>query len=851
MPPVVAAVAGIVSGVASAVVAIGGAVAGLGGLGGALFRMGIGMVVSSLLAPKPPRGAIARRNSTFAIRQPSPSRRIPYGVSRLGGIYFYAETYAPAGLTEKSMISLVLGIGDGPIEAVDKMYFDDEEVALTNLGNDSNGRPIYGATAASTYYPSGGVRLVTCQFYTGSAGQPADATLVANSASKWTASHTLDGIAYAVVTMLYDPEVFRMGVPNISFEVRGRNDVYDPRTSSSAYSNNPALCLNHYLTTAKTGPNATYASEVDETALTAAANVCDETVSLDAGGTEKRYTCNGFIDLAESPEGVISDFKTAMAGWMVYAGGKFKIYAGAYVTPTLTIDEDFLAGPVEVRNRMPKRERINLVKGVYQAPQTDYQPTDFPSVTNSGYVTEDGEEMSRDMELVFTTSPATAQRIAKIELERSRREITVGLLCNLKALPAEAGMTVNLTLDRFGYSAKPFFVQSSTIGLLDDGTVGLSLSLREIESACYSWTPASDEKAVANAPDLSVGPPQVGSLTVSPDASAAFAEGEFPIRPQITTNTTGAAIRYSYTAPILTEAGGEPYNNEPELRPSLTEGRTLYARAFKAGYEPSDSFEGTYISTSSPETYSGLHGRFRADIPEALNHFSRPGVSLWNNTGVFYNQLSDGRGGYDIVNAGSFQFSPSYNDSLQAVEFDGSNDRLWTRDGTRGGSTYYYGYRMPPLPMTMIVALTSPASWANFGTVICSIPVSGNSYVRIKAYYNYLQAARIDDYGSEATSSGSYIGYANTFYVAAARFTTSIGQMRVNKSSDTANTSSLSVSNQGPMGLGAQIPSATNTASHTDFWSGSIHEVMTFSSNLSDATIDTITDYLTDKYNPS
>lgn len=848
MPQIVAIVVGIVKGVAAVVGAISAGVAALGPIGAALFKLGVGLVISSLLAPKPPRGALARRNSTFAIRQPSPSRRIPYGVTRLGGIYFYAETTAPAGSDDLTLLTLVFGIGDGPIEAVDKMYFDSEEVSLVSTGTDSNGRALYGATSGTTWFPTGGARLVTCSFYTGSAGQPADATLVAASDSKWTATHTLDGIAYARVTLAYDAEVFKLGVPNISFEIRGRNDIYDPRTASSGYSANTALCLSHYLTTAKTGPNATYATEIDATALTAAANVCDESVSLDAGGSESRYTSNGFVDLAEKPEGIINDFKTAMAGWMVYSGGRFKVYAGAFETPTFTIDADMLAGAVTIQNRTPKRERFNLVKGVYQAPENVYQPTDFPSVTNATYQTEDGEEIDRDMELVFTTSPATAQRIAKIELERSRQELVVSLICNLRSLPAEAGMTVYVTLSRYDWDAKAFFVQSSSIGLLDDGTVGVSLSLREIASSVYSWTPATDEKAVATAPSLSVGPPKVDTLTASPDGSSAFGDEDFPVRVALATDTADAAIRWSKSFSPTNSSEGNPYDDSPAERPLLSEGETLYARAFKEGYQDSDALEETYTSTNSANSISGLHGRFRSDLRSTLNLWTTGGVGTWTNQGQQYGGVP-ATGGVDITNSGFFYYSPLFNPAKLGIDFDGTDDRLWSRDGTRGATTYFFGYRMPPVPCTVVVALTNTAT-VTYGTLFSSVPnpVTSDSVGIYRYYGNWL--AWMKD-GSYKYSSGGTPATASTFEVVAGTFSDTSRGVRVNKTSDTPDTNSLTVDISGPIGIGADVQSVTDTSLASDFWAGTVNEVMIFDSVLSDSDIDDLTDYLTGKYNPS
>ena len=848
MPPVVGAIVGIVQGIAAAVGASGGALGGLAtasGIGGALFRIGAGMVISSLLAPKPPRGALARRNSTFAIRQPSPSRRIPYGLTRMGGIFMYAETTG-----DGEYLRMIFGIGDGPIEAIDSIYFDEKEVPLTTTTNDANGRPIYFASAGSDWnketVTAGAVPHAWFSKYTGAAGQPADATFIAASDGKWTSSHTLDGIAYVAVTLLWNPEMFPQGVPNVSFKIRGRNDIVDSRSSTTAYSTNPALCLAHYLTTAKTGPNVDTATEIDDAALQAAANVCDESVSLNAGGTESRYTCNGFVDLAENPEGIINDFKTAMAGWMVYAGGKFKMYAGAHVTPTFTIDDDMIAGPVTVENKTPKRNRFNTIKGVYQSPETVFQPTDFPAVTNATYVTEDGEEISQDVELVFTTSPATAQRIGKINLEKSRKQLSVALVCNLRALPAEAGMTVNLTMERFDWSAKSFLVNSSTIGILDDGTVGVRLTLTETDATVYSWTPADDEKAVATAPSLTVTEPQVATITATPDSSSAFAEAEFPISVQLETATTGAAIRYSKSFGP-TNNTGEPYIDDPELRPSISEGETLYARAFLEGYKASPLLQNNYISTNGPGGISGLHGRFRADLVETLPRVAQRGAKRWSNKGQGWDGTD---GGFDIVNAGLAATTPVYEQDRFGITFDGTDDFLCSRDGTRGGSIYYKSYTTPDLPCTVIIAFTTPSSTSQYGTLFCSQKGSGNSFLQIKQYYSYLQACMTDTGGYQYCSGGYYIGYANTFYVAAAKFTSSSRQLRVNKSDDTAYAYSSTFSTQGQgIGLGALM--TTPTTGFSDYFPGTVHEVLLYEGSPYDPYIDLVTDYLTAKYNPS
>lgn len=108
----------------------------------------------------------------------------------------------------------------------------------------------------------------------GATTQVADANLVAESVG-WTSNHRLRGRAYLYAKMAFYADRWPTGIPNLKAEVRGRK-CYDPRTTLTAWSDNPAICIRDYLTSAH-GLGATSA-EIDDTALIAAANICDEYV---------------------------------------------------------------------------------------------------------------------------------------------------------------------------------------------------------------------------------------------------------------------------------------------------------------------------------------------------------------------------------------------------------------------------------------------------------------------------------------------------------------------------------------------------------------------------------------------
>lgn len=125
---------------------------------------------------------------------------------------------------------------------------------------------------------------VRIRSYTGAPGQVADPDLIAASGGRWTSQHIGTGIAYLYIRLEYDQQVFgQIGVPEIKAVVRGKR-VFDPRTSTTAWTNNAALCTRDFLLDPVHGLGAD-ASEIVASEVIAAANICDEEVILYTTGT--------------------------------------------------------------------------------------------------------------------------------------------------------------------------------------------------------------------------------------------------------------------------------------------------------------------------------------------------------------------------------------------------------------------------------------------------------------------------------------------------------------------------------------------------------------------------------------
>ena len=144
-------------------------------------------------------------------------------------------------------------------------------------------------------------------------------------------------------------------------------------------------------------------------------------------------------------------------------------------------------------------EQFNKVVGLYQSEETNFQPTNYPEITNAGYVASDGQVLEKQINLTFTDDSARAQRIAKIYLEKSRRQYQISLAVNLEKFTLSPGDSVMLTLPNLGFNQKVFEVMEYKFG--GNMELGLELTLRETSSSVYDWS-TSEEQNVTPAPAL-------------------------------------------------------------------------------------------------------------------------------------------------------------------------------------------------------------------------------------------------------------------------------------------------------------------------------------------------------------
>ena len=409
-------------------------------------------------------------NRTQMIKQPAQPRRVVYGEVRVSGTLVFAET-----TNSDEFIHLVIALATHEIEGFQSFRIDENTVTVNASG----------LVTAPSQYVDGSTNLIRLKTKTGADNQTAQSDLV-SEVTNWTSNHRLRGIAYIYARLKFNSNAFPQGLPNISATIRGKK-VYDPRTTNTGYSNNPALCIRDYLTDTKYGLGCS-ASEIDDTSFSAAANTCEEQVTLAAGGQANRYTMNGSFETSHSAKDILERMLTSCGGILTYTNGKFRLRVAEYRSPSITLTESDLRGSIKLDAKQSQADNYNAIKGVFSPSSNDYIAADYPPVTSSTFEAEDNNEQRfLDYDLPFTTNAPEAQRLAKIALFRSRQQISLQLSANLKGFQLDVGDTVNITLPRYGFTNKIFEIAEWNLAINGGAEIGVDLQLRETASAVYDW----------------------------------------------------------------------------------------------------------------------------------------------------------------------------------------------------------------------------------------------------------------------------------------------------------------------------------------------------------------------------
>ncbi|WP_116830775.1 phage tail protein [Pseudomonas syringae] len=386
--------------------------------------------------------------SAQTVRSSKAPIRFILGRVSTGGVLVWAQEQSGT-LTEGEQIHLVYVLCEGAIDALENIYLGEEEIG--SFGEFASYELIVNPTEVNAFLKA------NCQ--------------------DWKDSQIGRGLSFVRITLKYSAEKFPSGIPDTRFVVRGRNDIYDPRTGNNIYTANTALHILWFLRNRCNVPD----DEIIFETFASAANVCDEALTNADGSVSQRYRTSCVIGADEQRPGVLQKLEASCAGKLIRVGGRWMLQAGAYYGPyDFEITEDMIIGTVSGSTESTNDSAINTVRGTFIDPEQSWTETDYPEVSVSEWILEDGGEAAETMTFSYVTDAYQPQRLANISLRQRRAGGAISLPMNFSGYNCRPGRVVLVNLPSLNIFGE-FIVSDWSMG----DNEGCTVQVKQYEAAIF------------------------------------------------------------------------------------------------------------------------------------------------------------------------------------------------------------------------------------------------------------------------------------------------------------------------------------------------------------------------------
>lgn len=494
---------------------------------------------NALLTPKPPKPSDGKAPKVQAI----PNRIWAVGTNRIAGNYMLWET---DGDTLYGVIALVGHL----VHSIHTFYLQDDIVTLDENGNVqelSDGR-------------YGGDR-VFIDTRLGAAANTAYAPFVdaLSDQDVYTNDHKLNGTASLAISCKSPgakkyQKIFPYGIPQPSAVIDCAL-VYDWRDAEQSrddpstwkFSKNSALILAWHLCDNRFG----YHKDFDTAILpvidmwTEEANVCDETVTRAAGGSEPRYECHGWTTTDRNPKEGLNSILASCDGWLCSRGdGAILFVAGKFREKYVaTISDEDIAG-YTIQSDVAEEDEINRLVPRFTYPATDYTDTDTDFWEDIDAQLKTGQVLTQEADFSWVQSWTQARRLGLREFKRIREKKHGTLDVRLSGINAAYArwIKVNSTYRVPRLDGMIIENRKSSVSIMKGG---FTLQWRPVPTDIDAWDPETDEGSAPPVPpkptikDLST--PVIDSVVAVSNGSSVYLRVTID---ELTDDSVIPAVRY-------------------------------------------------------------------------------------------------------------------------------------------------------------------------------------------------------------------------------------------------------------------------------------------------------------------
>jgi hypothetical protein len=421
-------------------------------------------------------------------------RKLVFGRTAFPMDLRYAE---PSG-TNQEYIDYIFALAAHKSDAIESIYFEDD-LAWTLAGG-AQGKfagyltieVILEAGAGAYHTVNGGAIWGASQRLTGCTTMKV--RIKRSDNSKTSQSPFASGIAgqWTVIgrgMAVYDPARDSTVAGGSGSQRANDQTTWAYTVSSVARGNNPALQLLAYMLGWKIGGVGSVgcgqaADVLDLPSFAVAAALCDESVALAAGGTQRRYEAGRAFSDGDDPPAVIRLLLDAMNGELVDDGGRLALRIAVNdLTAAYTLtDDDFVSG-YGWRPVAPIGQQFTVVRGKFSQPDAPslFALVDFPEVAIAR-ASLAPRPMTIDLSAV--QEQRRAERIAKQTAQRNLYQGEFSVTLGVRGWLLRRNMVVAITSTVRGWTAKLFRVRALTFNA--DATV--NAVFREEHASIYAWS---------------------------------------------------------------------------------------------------------------------------------------------------------------------------------------------------------------------------------------------------------------------------------------------------------------------------------------------------------------------------
>lgn len=493
----------LIGGIGALVGSIGAGGLSLGSIAIGVASMAAQWLLSTMLAPEQKQRGIKTRMETGGDNPPT----FIIGEYATAGQLIYANTLDKGSNIPEACLVYVICLSALPVTSVSNRVFINNEGCTIDEESSWGG-----GFMEVTEYVKGGDDGGYClmKFHLGDQNSADDWLMdkFGNDPDRpWNNDMFLPGCAYAIVQAWYSNRGIWTGLPEFRFQVRGLK-LYDPRKDSTQpggsgshrwnnqntweFTKNPKVIEYNFHRGIYWDDKHQWGGKAEEYRLPldywfTAMNTCDETVVKKNDEEVNRYEIGGEISFDDKPIDVITEINKSCSGYTTEFGGTYKTWVGGpgLSVGTITDDDFAITADMETSPFQPRQNTFNTCYPSYPEPKQQWEVKDAPRFQDEDALNEDGEELPLDLPLPFVSENNQVQRIARLAIKDSRRQVT-----HAGQLPPVAWvyepfdrLTYNST--QFGYTAKDFIVASKD----DLPNVMQQILLREWVSSDTGWLP--------------------------------------------------------------------------------------------------------------------------------------------------------------------------------------------------------------------------------------------------------------------------------------------------------------------------------------------------------------------------